>query len=135
MTINLIMKMKLWGKLLLAVITVPLIVSCSGKVKSTDVQIIDNEIIFNGKSYTGQVWSKDGESMVVEVSDGRPVKVTLYHDNGEPAMISTLFQENGEVKHFDINGYEMNKADWLRKYPDIGDKRQIMSDFFLPLYK
>lgn len=111
MTINLIMKMKLWGKLLLAVIAVPLIVSCSGKVKSTDVQIIDNEIIFNGKSYTGQVWSKDGESMVVEVSDGRPVKVTLYHDNGEPAMISTLFQENGEVKHFDINGYEMNKAD------------------------
>lgn len=117
-------------KKLLIVLVAVFLCSCDSKIKSTDVQCVDNEIVYKDKNYTGQVWSKDGKSLVVEVSDGRPVKITLFHKNGNSALVSTLFLHDGKVKHYDINGYEMDKGDWLRKYPDIREKRRIMEEEF-----
>jgi len=92
------------------------LLSCDSKIKSTDVEFVNNEIVYNKEPYTGQVWSKDGKSLVVEVSDGRPLKITLFHKNGNPAVISTKILHDGELKHFDINGYEMTEGEWERKY-------------------
>ena len=65
-------------KIMLCLVVV-FVCSCDNKIKSTDVQFVDNEIVYKDNTYTGQVWSKDGKSLVVEVSDGRPVKITLFH--------------------------------------------------------
>lgn len=36
------------------------LISCSSnKITTADVQIVVNEIIYNGSSYSGQVWSLD----------------------------------------------------------------------------
>ncbi len=111
-------------------LVVVLLCSCSGnKIKSTDVQFVENEIIYNDESYTGQVWSKDGKSFVVEVSDGRPIKITLFHKNGNPAIVSTKFLHDGDLKHYDINGYEMTEGEWERKYEDLLDGVNLEDEF------
>lgn len=105
-------------KIVLCLVAV-LLSSCDSKIKSTDVQFVNNEIVYQDKNYTGQVWSKDGKSFVVEVSDGRPVKITLFHENGNPAIVSTKFLHDGDLKHFDTNGYEMTESEWESKYKDL----------------
>ena len=107
-------------------IAIILLSSCGSKIKTTDVQLVGDEIFLEGKPYTGQVWTKDGESIVVEVSDGRPVKFTLFHDNGKPAMITTFSAGDKEKKYYDINGYEMTKGDWISKYYDVSSKRSLI---------
>lgn len=124
------MKYDMYTKKILLSMAVLLLYSCDRKVKSTDIQIVGDDIVYKNQNFTGQVWSKDGKSLVIEVSDGRPVKITLFHENGNPALVSTLFIHDGKVKHYDINGYEMDKGDWLRKYPDIREKRRIMDEEF-----
>lgn len=103
--------------------------SCDSKVKSTDVEFVNKEINYNGESYTGQVWSKDGKSLVVEVSDGRPIKITLFHKNGNPAIISTKVLQDGELKHFDVNGYEMTEGEWERKYENLLNDVDLEGEF------
>ena len=105
------------------------LLSCDSKIKSTDVEFDKNEIIYNDESYTGQVWSKDGKSFVVEVSDGRPIKITLFHKNGNPAIVSTKFLHDGEIKHYDINGYEMTEGEWERKYEDLLKEVDLEGEF------
>lgn len=105
-------------KIILGLIVV-LMCSCDSKIISTDVEFANNEIIYDNQPYTGQVWSKDGKSLVVDVSDGRPIKITLFHKNGNPAIISTKILHDGELKHFDINGYEMTEGEWERKYENL----------------
>ena len=116
-------------KKILLFLTVVFLCSCESKIKSTDVEFVNNEIVYNKEPYTGQVWSKDGKSLVVEVSDGRPVKITLFHKNGNPAVISTKILHDGELKHFDINGYEIAEGEWERKYGDLLNKVDLESEF------
>ena len=116
-------------KKILLFLTVVLLSSCDSKIKSTDVEFVNNEIIYNNEPYTGQVWSKDGKSLVVEVSDGRPLKITLFHKNGNPAVISTKILHDGELKHFDINGYEMTEGEWERKYEDLLNEVDLQDEF------
>lgn len=116
-------------KKFLIVLVAVLLCSCDSKIKSTDVQCVNNEIVYKDKNYTGKVWSKDGKSLVVEVSDGRPVKITLFHKNGNPALVSTKFLHNGGLKHFDINGYEMTENDWETKYKDLLNKVDLEGEF------
>ena len=103
--------------------------SCESKIKSTDVEFVNNEIVYNAKPYTGQVWSKDGKSLVVEVSDGRPIKITLFHKNGNPALVSTKILHDGELEHFDINGYEMTEHEWETKYGDLLNNFDLEGEF------
>ena len=116
-------------KKILLFLTVVLLCSCESKIKSTDVEFVNNEIVYNKEPYTGQVWSKDGKSLVVEVSDGRPLKITLFHKNGNPAVISTKILHDGELKHFDINGYEMTEGEWERKYESLLNEVDLESEF------
>lgn len=120
--------MSLMKFLLLGLVAV-LVCSCDNKIKSTDVQFVNNEIVYKDKNYTGQVWSQDGKSLVVEVSDGRPVKITLFHKNGNPAIVSTKFLHDGDLKHYDINGYEMTENDWETKYKDLLNKVDLEGEF------
>lgn len=116
-------------KKILLFLTVIFLCSCESKIKSTDVEFVNNEIVYNKEPYTGQVWSKDGKSLVVEVSDGRPLKITLFHKNGNPAVISTKILHDGELKHFDINGYEMTEGEWERKYESLLNEVDLESEF------
>ena len=116
-------------KKILLFLTIVLLCSCDSKIKSTDIEFVNNEITYNGESYTGQVWSKDGKSLVVDVSDGRPIKITLFHKNGNPAVISTKILHDGELKHFDINGYEMTEGEWERKYGDLLNEVDLEGEF------
>ncbi len=116
-------------KKILLFLTVVFLCSCESKIKSTDVEFVNNEIVYNKEPYTGQVWSKDGKSLVVEVSDGRPLKITLFHKNGNPAVISTKILHDGELKHFDINGYEMTEGEWERKYESLLNEVDLESEF------
>ena len=116
-------------KKFLIVLVAVLLCSCDSKIKSTDVQCVNNEIVYKDKNYTGKVWSKDGKSLVVEVSDGRPVKITLFHKNGNPAIVSTKFLHDGDLKHYDINGYEMTESDWETKYKDLLNEVDLESEF------
>lgn len=116
-------------KKMLLFLSVILLCSCDSKIKNTDVEFVNNEIVYNKEPFTGQVWSKDGKSLVVEVSDGRPVKITLFHKNGNPAVVSTKILHDGELKHFDINGYEMAEGEWERKYGDLLNKVDLESEF------
>ncbi len=116
-------------KKFLIVLVAVLLCSCDSKIKSTDVQFVNNEIVYKDNTYTGQVWSKDGESLVVEVSDGRPLKITLFHKNGNPAIESTKFLHDGDIKHFDINGYEMTEREWEAKYKDLLNEVDLEGEF------
>ena len=116
-------------KKILLFLTILFLCSCDNKIRSTDVEFVNNEITHNGESYTGQVWSKDGKSFAVEVSDGRPVKITLFHKNGNPAIVSTKFLHDGDLKHYDINGYEMTESDWETKYKDLLNEVDLESEF------
>lgn len=116
-------------KKILLFLTIVLLCSCDNKIRSTDVEFVNNEITHNGESYTGQVWSKDGKSFAVEVSDGRPIKITLFHKNGNPAIVSTKFLHDGELKHYDINGYEMTEHEWETKYESILNEVDIEGEF------
>ena len=121
-------------KLLFAVVAI-FLCSCESKIKSTDVQFVDNEIIYNNKAYSGQVWSKDGESVVVDVSDGRPVKITYLHKNGNPAAVGTLRVKDGRrskrlyFTYYDVNGYEMTEHEWETKYEDIFKDINVEEEF------
>ena len=61
--------------------------------------------------------------------NGRPVKITLFHKNGNPALVSTKFLHNGGLKHFDINGYEMTEHEWETKYKDLLNEIDLESEF------
>ena len=116
-------------KKILIAFAIFLLCSCDNKIKSIDVQCVNNEIVYKDKNYTGQVWAKDGKSFVVEVSDGRPVKITLFHKNGNPAIVSTKFQHDGYLKYLDINGYEMTEHEWETKYKDLLNEVDLESEF------
>ena len=122
-------------KKLLIILVAVLLYSCDSKIKSTDVQFVDNEIIYNDKAYTGQVWSKDGESVVVDVSDGRLVKITYLHKNGNPAAVGTLRVKDGRKSkrlyftYYDINGYEMAENEWETKYEDMFKEVDVEEEF------
>ena len=127
-------------KFLLCLVVV-LLCSCSeNKIKSTDVQFIENEIIYNDKPFTGQVWSKDGESVVVDVSDGRLVKITYLHKNGNPAAVGTLRVKDGRrskrlyFTYYDINGYEMAEHEWETKYEELLKEIDIEEEFPITVY-
>ena len=109
-------------------LAVILFCSCESKITSEDVRLVGNEIYYDNQPYSGQLWTKDGESLVVEVSDGRPVKFTLFHDNGKPAMIVTYSAGDKEKAYFDINGYKMTKGEWISKYPNISMKRSLIDE-------
>lgn len=117
-------------KRILLALGIVLLYSCSSKIKTTDVRLVGDEVFYEDKPYTGQVWTKDGESIVADVSDGRPVKFTLFHDNGKPAMVVIFSARDKEKKYYDINGYEMTKGDWIAKYPSVSMKRGLMDEEF-----
>lgn len=94
----------------------------TGKIKSTDVQFVDNEIVYDGTPYSGEVWTKDGKSAVIEASDGRIIKITHLHKNGNPAAIDAQRIIDGRrsnrfyFTYYDINGYELTEHEWETKY-------------------
>lgn len=116
-------------KKFLFVMIIVLLYSCKGKVKTTDVRFGGNngeEVYYRDSHYTGQIWSKDGKSFVFDVSDGRVIKLTIFHDNGQPAEISKDSLGHYKEKYYDINGYEMTYEECYSKYPDIRAKSNQM---------
>ena len=105
------------------------------KILSTDVQILDNDIIYDGTPYTGEVWTKDGKSAVINVSDGRFVKITYFHKNGNPAVEGAQRIIDGRrskrvyFTYYDINGYELTEHEWETKYADLFNEVNIEKEF------
>ena len=106
-----------------------LLCSCGRKIKIQDIRLGgDNgdEFLYENKPYTGKIWTEDGKSASIDISDGRPVKWTLFHDNGTPAAVQTDSLGRKVLKYFDINGYEMRENEWISKYGNILKKEDVL---------
>lgn len=112
-----------------------LLCSCESKVKTSDIRLggeHGEEFLYKNKPYTGRIWSMDGKSASIEVSDGRPVKWILFHDNEEPAIVQTDSLGEELMKYYDINGYEMREDEWESKYG--GNIKKKEETLFKELY-
>lgn len=72
--------------------------------------ILKNDIcLYQGKPFTGQVWTDDDKSACLEVEDGNMVRMTYYYKNG-----NKLYEASEENETFYApNGNEISETDIL----------------------
>ena len=68
----------------------------------------------NGEAYTGEVWSIDKKSFVMNFKDGKPVNSITYHKNGKMAILAD--SEKGVETYYDEEGNEMEGEKFLKQY-------------------
>lgn len=74
----------------------------------------------NGEAYTGEVWSLDKKSFVMNFKDGKPVNSITYHKNGKVAIEAD--SENGTETYYDEEGIEMDVEAFLKQYEKYLDE-------------
>ena len=70
----------------------------------------------DGKPFTGEVWSEDGKSFVMNFKDGEPVNSVTYHRNGKEAIVASSDASNPEPKYYDEEGNEIDVDVFMEKY-------------------
>ena len=74
----------------------------------------------NGEAYTGEVWSLDKRSFVMNFKDGQPVNSITYHKNGKIAIMAD--SEKGTETYYDEEGNEMEGDAFLKQYEKYIDE-------------
>ena len=69
----------------------------------------------NGKVFSGEAWSSDGETFKVEVEKGVVTKEIVYHPNGKAAYIVT---EKGRYS-YNEQGSPISEEEFKENYPDL----------------
>ena len=91
-------------KLFFALALPVVVMSCGSRVKHiSDIEIQDSLMYSDGKLYSGDIWSDDGQMYQLTTQDGVLVECRLYHDNDSLAIeilndsIVTYYDEEGDV--------------------------------------
>jgi len=75
----------------------------------------------DGNIFTGEAWSSDGETFMVEVEKGVVTQETLYHANGKAAYI---ISENAKYC-YNEKGEPISEQEFKEKYPLL--VKQVMA--------
>ena len=104
-------------KKFLLVLCVVALAACAGALGNKRLHLnevtIENDIcLYQGKPFTGQVWTDDDKSACFEVEDGNMVRTTYYYKNGNKLYEAseenqTIYAPNGdEISETDIFDYD-----------------------------
>lgn len=99
-----------------------LLLSCTDTATPGQVKLViqnGEPIITKGnRKFTGELWTSD-HRICDEVKDGKIVKCTIYHKNGNVASVSQK-SDKAELEFFDENGTPMGEDSFIEKYmPDF----------------
>lgn len=120
------------SKYLISVITCLLLFlfsSCEKRINFRDIAFQDNKVCYEGKPFTGQIWTDDDSFGCFETEDGMMRSCTFYHDNGQVAIKMQIPEEkdskgleNGDkntapvTQIFDEKGNTMDLLSFQQKY-------------------
>ncbi len=98
------------------------ILSCQTNTSTTikSVEIDRNGIRYEGKPYTGTVWSEDSSTYSLSVDEGSLTSYTLYHANGQPAIVITT--ADSASKYYNESGESLTLESFVENYGVLADE-------------
>ena len=94
--------------------------ACTRKIHTCDVSFRQDTAIYNGKPFSGEIWTDDDESGFFLTEEGQLKGLTFYHRNGKEAITMKRINDGApEIKIYDDKGDSIDLVTFQQKYADI----------------
>lgn len=95
-------------------------VSCTKKIHLDDVEMRGDTAFYNGKPFTGEVWTDNNADGFFAMDNGILKKFTFYHHNGKVAISAVVNSgKQPDITIFDDKGKKISMNDFMSRYSDI----------------
>lgn len=104
-----------------------ILTSCGKRVHIEDVSFHDDTVCYQGKPYTGEIWTDDDKTGCFRTEKGNLKSLVFYHHNGKQAIsMETSPQGAPHTEIFDDEGNPIDMISFQTKYMDIWIKMAMV---------
>lgn len=112
--------MKKLISLAVALIIATAFCACTKKIHTNEVTFRGDTAIYEGKPFSGEIWTDDDQSGFFLTEDGKLKGLTFYHRNGKEAISMKRIDEGApDIEIVDENGDSIDLVTFQNKYADI----------------
>lgn len=97
-----------------------LLTACHKKIYTHDISFKGDTVVYQGRPYTGDIWTDDNTSGFFKTENGQLQELTFFHRNGKMAIHMKVSPQGApHTEIFDDHGDSLDLVSFQQHYMDI----------------